>query len=135
SALKRGRLQAMGAGATIDYREVVAWGDAVRDATGGAGVDVAVEVGGAGTFDQTVKAPACGGTMSLIGVLAGMQGPVNTYAVLQKGIRVHGVYVGSVAMFGALVRALDASTIEPVVDRVFPFGEARAAYEYLSSGA
>ena len=135
SALKRERLETMGAVATIDYREVVAWGDAVRDATGGAGVDLAVEVGGAGTFDQTVKALAYGGTMSLIGVLAGMQGPVNTYAVLQKGIRVHGVYVGSVAMFEALVRALDASTIEPVVDRVFPFGEARAAYEYLASGA
>lgn len=135
SAAKRARLDTMGAAATIDYRENANWGEAVRDAAGGEGVDVAVEVGGAGTFDQSVKALRFGGTMSLIGVLAGMQGPVNTYAVLQKGIRVHGVYVGSVRMFEALVRALDASPIEPVIDRVFSFDQVRAAYEYLASGA
>ncbi len=135
SAAKRARLETMGAAATIDYRENANWGEAVRDAAGGEGIDVAVEVGGAGTFDQSVKALRFGGTMSLIGVLAGMQGPVNTYAVLQKGIRVHGVYVGSARMFEALVRALDASTIEPVIDRVFSFEQARAAYEHLASGA
>jgi NADPH:quinone reductase-like Zn-dependent oxidoreductase len=135
SAEKRARLQAMGAAATFDYREHANWGELVREAAGGAGVDVAVEVGGAGTFDQSVKALRFGGTMSLLGVLAGMQGPINTYAVLQKGLRVHGVYVGSVAMFEALVRALESSGIEPVNDRVFGFGDARAAYEHLASGA
>jgi NADPH:quinone reductase-like Zn-dependent oxidoreductase len=135
SEAKRARLQKMGAAVTIDYRENPEWGDAVREAAGGQGVDVAVEVGGAGTFDQSARALRFGGTMSLLGVLAGTQGPVNTYAILQKGIRVHGIYVGSVRMFEALVRALDASTLEPVVDRVFPFDQARAAYEHLASGA
>lgn len=135
SAGKLARLEQMGAVATIDYRANANWGDAVREASGGTGVDVAVEVGGAGTFDQSVKALRFGGTMSLLGVLAGTQGTINTYAVLQKGLRVHGVYVGSVAMFEALVRALEASAIEPVIDRVFPFADARVAYEYLASGA
>jgi len=135
SAAKRARLESMGASATIDYLENPNWGDAVREAAGGEGVDVAVEVGGAGTFDQSIKALRFGGTMGLIGVLAGMHGPVNTYAILQKGIRVHGIYVGSVRMFESLVRAIDASGIEPVVDRVFPFDQARAAYEHLASGA
>jgi NADPH:quinone reductase-like Zn-dependent oxidoreductase len=134
SAEKRARLTAMGAAATIDYREHANWGDLVREAAGGAGVDVAVEVGGAGTFDQSVKALRFGGTMSLLGVLAGTQGPINTYAIFQKGLRIHGVYVGSVAIFEALVRAIDASGIEPIVDRVFGFEDARAAYEHLASG-
>lgn len=134
SAAKRARLVEMGAAATLDYREEPKWGDAVRAATGGRGVDVAVEVGGAGTFDESVKALRYGGTMSLLGILAGTQGPVNTYAIFQKNIRVYGVYVGSVAMFEALVRALDATRIEPVIDKVFPFAEARAAYEHLASG-
>jgi len=134
SAAKRARLVEMGAAATLDYREQPNWGDAVRAATGGRGVDVAVEVGGAGTFDESVKALRYGGTMSLLGILAGTQGPVNTYAIFQKNIRVYGVYVGSVAMFEALVRALDATRIEPVIDRVFPFAETRAAYEHLASG-
>jgi NADPH:quinone reductase-like Zn-dependent oxidoreductase len=68
----------MGAATTIDYRETARWGDAVRAATGGRGVDVAVEVGGAGTFDESAKALRFGETMSILGVLAGTQGPTRT---------------------------------------------------------
>lgn len=135
SADKRARLGKMGAKATIDYRENANWGELARAATGGKGIDVAVEVGGAGTFDQTVKSLRFGGTMSLIGVLTGVQGTINTHQVLHKNLRVHGVYVGSVEMFEAFVRALVANQIEPVIDRVFPFDEAKAAYEYMASGA
>lgn len=134
SAEKRTRLASMGALHTIDYRENPEWGEAARAATGGRGVDVAVEVGGAGTFDQSVKALRYGGTMSLLGILAGTQGPINTYAVFHRNLRVHGVYVGSVAMFEDLVGALESSGIVPVVDSVFPFAEARAAYDHLASG-
>ncbi len=135
SAEKRARLESMGASTTIDYRENPTWGKAVRGATANRGVDLAVEVGGAGTFDQSIVALRHGGTLGLIGTLAGMAGPVNTYAILQKGIRVNGIYVGSVEMFRGLLRALEAAKIEPVIDRTFPFDEARAAYEYLASGA
>lgn len=135
SAEKRARLEQMGALATIDYTADPKWGEAVRAAAGNRGVDLVVEVGGAGTFDQSVAALRYGGHMSLLGILAGTQGPINTYAIFHKNIRIHGVYVGSIAMFERLVRALERSTIAPVIDRVFPFDEARAAYEYLASGA
>ncbi len=134
SAEKRERLEKMGAAHTIDYRENLKWGDAVRAATGGRGVDVAVEVGGAGTFDQTIRALRYGGTMSILGILAGTQGPIDTYSIFHKNIRVQGVYVGSVAMFEDLVRALEAAKIEPVIDAAFPFTQARQAYEHLASG-
>jgi NADPH:quinone reductase-like Zn-dependent oxidoreductase len=134
SAEKRGRLEELGAAHTIDYREEPNWGDAVREYTGGSGVDVAVEVGGAGTFDQTVKALRYGGTMSLIGVLAGTKGTIDTYAVLHKNVRVHGVYVGSVAMFERLVAAMVANKIEPVMEELYLFLETQAAYAHLESG-
>jgi NADPH:quinone reductase-like Zn-dependent oxidoreductase len=134
SAEKRERLRALGAAETIDYREIPEWGEAVRKVTGGRGVDVVVEVGGSGTFDQSVAALRYGGTMSLIGVLTGTNGPVNTHAILHKNVRVHGIYVGSVAMFERLNRALSVNRIEPIIDRVFGFDQARAAYEHLASG-
>lgn len=134
AAEKRARLERMGAAQVIDYRDNPKWGDAVRAATGGRGVDIAVEVGGAGTFDQSIKALRYGGTMSLLGILAGTQGPIDTYSIFHKNIRVHGLYVGSVAMFEDFVRAVDASRLEPIIDKVFPFAEARAAYEHLASG-
>ena len=135
SAEKRARLEQLGAAVTLDYKQTPNWGEAARAASGGRGVDLVVEVGGAGTFDQSIQALRFGGTLSLIGVLAGTQGTINTHQVLHKNIRVHGVYVGSVSLFEDLVRTLEVHALEPIIDRVFPFAEARAAYEHLASGA
>lgn len=135
SADKRARLTEMGATATFDYRAQPQWGEAVKAATGGVGVDRVIEVGGAGTFDQSAKALRFEGDLALIGVLAGTKAAIETYPLIHKAAHVHGIYVGSVAMFEAFVRALESSEIEPVIDRVFPFAEARAAYHYLASGA
>ena len=134
SAEKRARLEQMGAKATIDYKADAKWGETARAVAGNGGADLVVEVGGAGTFDQSVASLRYGGHMSLLGILAGTQGPINTYAIFHKNIRVRGVYVGSIAMFERLVRVLDHSNVDPVIDRVFPFEEVRAAYEHLASG-
>lgn len=131
---KRARLEQMGAALAIDYKADAKWGDTARAAAGNGGVDLVVEVGGAGTFDQSIASLRYGGHMSLLGVLAGTQGPINTYAIFHKNVRIRGVYVGSIAMFERLVRALEHSTVDPVIDRVFPFEETRAAYEHLASG-
>lgn len=135
SAEKRARATAMGADHVIDYVATPKWGDAAFQWTGGRGVDVVIEVGGPGTFDQSVAALRYGGTMSLLGVLTGIKGEVNTYGVFHKGLRVHGVYVGSGRMFDALNRALATARIHPVIDRVFDFSDARGAYEHLAGGA
>ena len=132
---KRARLGQMGTRATIDYTADPKWGETARAAAGNGGVDLVVEVGGAGTFDQSIASLRYGGHMSLLGILAGTQGPINTYAIFHRNIRIRGVYVGSVAMFERLVRVLQDSRIDPVIDRVFPFEDARAAYEHLASGA
>ncbi len=135
SSDKRARFTAMGAASTIDYKADVKWGDTARAAAGNGGVDLVVEVGGAGTFDQSIASLRYGGHMSLLGILAGTQGPINTYAIFHKNIRIRGVYVGSVAMLERLVRVLEHSSIDPVIDRVFSFEETRSAYEHLASGA
>ncbi|HEU4726883.1 MAG TPA: NAD(P)-dependent alcohol dehydrogenase, partial [Kofleriaceae bacterium] len=115
SAAKRERALGLGADHVIDYTAVPTWGEAARAWTGGRGVDVVIEVGGPGTFDQSVAALRYGGTMSLLGVLTGLRGEVNTYGVFYKALRVAGVYVGSVAMFEGLLRALEARQIEPII--------------------
>jgi NADPH:quinone reductase-like Zn-dependent oxidoreductase len=134
SAEKRERAMRLGADHTIDYQAVPEWGKAAHAYTGGSGVDLVVEVGGPGTFDQSVAALRYAGTMSILGVLTGTRGEINTYDIFHKALRVHGVYVGSVRMFEGLTRALGSHVLTPVVDRVFAFGDARGAYEYLASG-
>ena len=134
SAEKAARAKALGAAEVFDYKQNLTWGEAAKAWTKGRGVDIAIEVGGPGTFDQTIASLRYGGTMSILGVLTGTRGEVNTYAIFHKTLRVAGVYVGSVAMFEKLNRALAANKIEPVVDKTFAFEQAKEAYEYLASG-
>jgi NADPH:quinone reductase-like Zn-dependent oxidoreductase len=133
SADKAARLRELGAEEVIDYRADLAWGERAKALTGGRGVDLVVDVGGQATFDQSSAALRYGGTMSILGVLTGARGEVNLHAVFHRRQTVHGVYVGSVSMFERFVAALDRTGIRPVVDRVFAFDDARAAWEHLAS--
>ena len=132
---KRRRAKALGADHLLDYRADPAWGASARAWTGGRGVDLVVEVGGPGTFDQSVTALRYGGQMSILGVLTGRIGEVNTHGVFHRTLKIMGIYVGSVEMFERFARAVSAIRLVPVVDRVFPFEQAAAAYDHLASGS
>src|SRR5262249_6812735 len=69
--------KAMGADDTINYRTTPDWASAARGLTGGRGVDHVVEVGGAGTFEQSIRACALGGSIAVIGVLSGFAQNLN----------------------------------------------------------
>jgi NADPH:quinone reductase-like Zn-dependent oxidoreductase len=129
---KLDRVKKMGASEGINYKETPAWEEKVRELTGGVGVDHVVEVGGAGTFNQSLKAVRIGGTISLIGVLAG-KGEPNLMPLLMKSVRVNGIYVGSREMFEAMNRAIALHQMKPVVDRVFDFKDIQAALKHMES--
>ncbi len=131
---KLARATALGADATINYRTTPDWEKKVIELTGGHGADHVLEVGGAGTFAKSLRATRVGGHVALIGVLAGVASELRVTDILMKSLRVTGIYVGSRAMFESLNRAATQHQLKPVIDRVFPFAEARAAYEHLQSG-
>jgi NADPH:quinone reductase-like Zn-dependent oxidoreductase len=133
SDAKLARVLQMGASDGINYKTTPEWGNRVRELTG-AGADHVVEVGGAGTLGESLRAVRVGGTVSLIGVLSGV-GQANPLPILMKNIRVQGIYVGSRDMFEAMNRAVALHKLRPVVDRVFPFAEAREALKYMESAA
>jgi len=128
------RARKLGAVEGINYKETPEWGDKIRALTDGRGVDHVVEVGGAGTLGQSLRAVRRGGQISLIGVLSG-PGQVNPVPILMKNVRVQGIFVGSREMFEAMNRAIAASQLRPIIDRVFPFTEVVQAFRYLESGA
>ena len=129
------KARALGAHDVINYVTTPDWDKAARALTGGVGVDHVVEVGGAGTFEKSLRAVRVGGTVSVIGVLSGGAGTVPLTPILMQNLRVQGILVGHRQGFEAMNRALALHGVRPVVDRVFPFAEARAAFEYLKSGA
>ena len=135
SVAKEDRLRELGASEVINYKTFPDWEKQVLKLTGGAGVDIVIEVGGAGTLLQSIKACRMGGQISLIGVLTGQRGEMNPFPAVMKGVSIHGIYVGSREMFQEMNRTLALHRIRPVIDRVFPFGEAREALRHLESGA
>jgi len=131
---KLARARELGAEVTINYKSEPNWGKAARAATGGAGVDHVVEVGGAGTLAQSLKATAVGGTISLIGVLSGVSTELNLLPVLMQYVRVQGILVGHRDGFEAMNRAIEASRLTPVVDRVFELEQTREALQHMAAG-
>lgn len=129
SAEKLERAKELGAWATVNYRADPAWDAAVLDLTGGIGVDHTVEVGGAGTLEKSITATQVGGSIGLIGVLTG--GAINPTLVMRKSIRLQGIYVGSRRMFEDMNRAMEHHAMRPVIDAVYPFEDARAAYHAM----
>lgn len=129
---KLARVKALGADITLNYKSEPDWGARAAELAGGA-IHHVVEVGGLGTLAQSMQAVGFAGEIALIGVLS-MQGDTNPMALMVKGASLRGIFVGSAAMARDLNAFVDAHRMKPVVDRVFDFADAKAAYAYQSSG-
>ena len=128
---KLARAGELGASHGINYRRVPDWDKAAVEWSGG-GVDHVVEVGGPATLAQSLRAIRIGGRITLIGVLSGAA-EINPMLIFSRRANVQGISVGSAQMFEAMNRAIAASGMEPVIDRVFAFEEARAAFRHLQA--
>lgn len=132
---KAAKLKAVGADHVLLHHENPDWGSQAGEIAGGEGVDLVVEVGGAGTLDQSVRAVRPGGIISLIGVLAqSPHGGPNILPILMRHIHLQGIYVGSRSMFERMNVALASWHLKPMIDRVFPFDEIPQAVSHLASG-
>jgi NADPH:quinone reductase-like Zn-dependent oxidoreductase len=129
------RATALGAAHTINYKTTPDWDKAAVEFTGGRGVDHVVEVGGASTLTKSFGAIRGGGKVSMIGGLSGGATELNPGLIFSKRANVQGISVGSTEMFEAMNAAITANKIKPVIDRVFGFDEAPAAYNHMASGA
>lgn len=135
SDTKLARAATLGATDGLNYKALPNWGAEVQARTNGRGVDVVVELGGAGTLKQSLKAVKVGGTIALIGVLDGVSTEVALTSILMRGIRVQGIFVGNRDDFEGLNRALAAHTkVRPVVHQVYRFEDVPTALEDLGRG-
>lgn len=131
---KRERLTKMGADHTLNYKTDPDWGTSVRKLTDGQGVDQIVEVGGPGTLPQSIEAIRIGGHISLIGILTGRAGDIPTAKLMAKQARLQGLIVGSRRQQMEMIRALEASSVRPVIDRSFPLEKIADAFRHEESG-
>ena len=134
SDVKLERMKALGADLAINTSNTPDWEKEIRGLTHGRGVDHVVETGGAGTLSRSLKAVQVGGTVTMIGVLSGFEGTVNTALILSKAVTVQGLFVGNRQQFLEMNDGLRANGIHPVVDHVYAFPETSEAYRDLEEG-
>jgi NADPH:quinone reductase-like Zn-dependent oxidoreductase len=85
---------------------------------------------------STATATALNGKVAFVGLLSDGRTrlpPLDPKLLWMTGADVRTVAVGSRAHFDAMCRAIEVAALEPVIDRVFPFEEARDAYRYYAS--
>ena len=136
SDAKLARAKELGADHLINYRTEPDWSRPVRALTGGRGVDLVIEIGGAGTLEQSIRAVRVGGTIAMIGVVAGAAASaVPLPLVVMREVRMQGVTLGSRVDFEAMLRGITSARLHPVLDeRRFSFEEVPAAFDRMKAG-
>jgi NADPH:quinone reductase-like Zn-dependent oxidoreductase len=136
---KLDRSRRLGATHAINYKSTPDWDKAAKDLTNNVGVDHVVEVGGQGTITKSLNAVRPAGHVHVIGVLSGTgpdAGPgIDVRSILTRSVHINGIYVGSRAMFQRMNAAIAANNLKPVIDRVFPLANFRAAFEHMQHGS
>lgn len=131
---KLARAREIGAHEGINYTKTPDWDARARELTGGAGVDLVIDVAGE-TLARSVNAVRPFGQVSLIGLLAGRTAQVEVLPLLGKNVRIQGIQVGSRAWFEDMNRAITQHRLRPVIDRAYPFEEAPEAIAALRGGS
>ena len=132
SEQKRARAALIGAAHTIAAGKDAA--KAVLSITDGAGVDVVIESVGEPTWATSLRAVKPGGAIVVAGATGGANPPADLTRVFWRQLKIIGSTEGSPREFVDLCRFVDGRGIKPIIDRVYPFDDALAAFERLVSG-
>ena len=129
------RVRALGADETINYRETEDWARASRAITADrGGFDNIIELGGAKTLPQSLRAVRPGGTLSMIGVLSGLNIEASLGPIVARQVRLQGVTVGHRDGFEAMLRAMAQHEVHPVLGESFAFEQLKDAMDHLRQG-
>jgi zinc-binding alcohol dehydrogenase/oxidoreductase len=127
------RARELGADAAVNHAQ----GDvlaAVRQATGGAGVDVVVEHVGKATWQTSLQATRTGGRIAVCGATTGANPPAALHRIWWKQLTIYGSTMGTRKDFEGAYELVASGRARPVVDSVYPLAEAWLAHERLEAG-
>ncbi len=126
------RARELGADLAINHTtgDVVA---AVKEATGG-GAHVIIDDVGEATWKRTLEAARAEARIVVCGATSGPNPPAALHRLWWKQLSILGSSMGTPEDFQGAFDLVVAGKARPVVDRVFPLAEARAAHERLEAG-
>lgn len=131
---KLAKAAALGADVGLNYRTTADLPAAIREATGGRGVDVVLETVGAATWPVSLSVLRRGGRVVICGVTGGAEAPTNLQQLYWNQYTILGSTYGTKEDFRQLLSAMGAAKMQPVIDSVLPLDQARAATQRMESG-
>ena len=123
----------LGADFTLNHRTQKV-SQEVRALTNKRGVEVVVENVGAATWEESLRCLKRGGRLVTCGATSGPQATIDLRRLFWHHWTILGSTMGNAREYGEIVRRLGQGQLRPIVDRVYPLAEARAAYERLGKG-
>jgi NADPH:quinone reductase-like Zn-dependent oxidoreductase len=126
------RARQLGADAAANH----ATGDvaaAVKEATGGKGVDVVLEHVGEATWQTSLQSARAGGRIVVCGATTGPNPPAALHRIWWKQLTIYGSTMGTRADFEGAYELVKSGRAKPIVDSTFPLAEARAAHERMEA--
>lgn len=132
---KLDKLRALGTHEVINYKQTPEWDKEVLTLTDDRGVDHVIEVVGGDNLNRSLRGVRVSGTISFIGLLAGLSAPIDTYAFVTRNIRLHGIETGSRAMFEDMNRFIEQHALHPILDKVYVLADVHDALRQLEAGA
>jgi NADPH:quinone reductase-like Zn-dependent oxidoreductase len=124
------KARALGADYGVNhYKQKIS--EEVRRITNKEGVDIVIEHVGAATWDESVKSLKSGGTLVTCGATTGPSVGIDLRHLFARQLSLFGTYMGTMSELNEVLQQVFAGRLKPVVDRVFPLSEIRAAHEYL----
>jgi NADPH:quinone reductase-like Zn-dependent oxidoreductase len=103
----------------------------VRKITNFEGVDIVIEHVGPATWDESVRSLKVGGTLVTCGATTGPKVELDLRFLFSRNLSLLGSYMGTMSELHEVLGQVFAGRVKPVIDRVFPLSEARAAHEYM----
>ena len=126
--LQKGR--ELGADYGIDhYKQKIS--EEVRKITNKEGVDIVVEHVGVATWDESIRSLKNGGALVTCGATTGQNVGIDLRHLFSRQLTLLGSYMGTMGELHEVLGHIFAGRLKPVVDRIFPLSEIRAAHEYL----
>src|SRR6266516_859445 len=127
------RARELGADATVNHagEDVV---NTVKEVTGGAGVEVVVEHVGEATWQRSLQSARNGGRIVVCGATSGPNPPAALHRIWWKQLTIYGSTMGRKEDFEGAYELVASGRVKPIVDRVYPLAQARAAHERMEAG-
>ncbi|KAE8393136.1 hypothetical protein BDV23DRAFT_44754 [Aspergillus alliaceus] len=137
---KLAQAKQLGADYTINYRTNPNWAEEVMRLTNNHGADIILETGGAQTLRKSFDCISFGGLINCIGYVSGKMDASEdrtnvNLLTLRRTVTLKGIINGPKDRFEEMVAFYEKERIQPVVNKVFEFGEAKEAFKFLAGGS